>query len=108
MIGTGPVLVTGTRPRKVAVISSLREFTHNGAVNSEKMSLRGSRSHRCRWSTCRAMVCDAVLMIASLVYRAVRGLLSLPELLFRREASVEAEVLVLRLPLPNTSSMQVG
>ncbi|WP_223281490.1 hypothetical protein [Streptomyces antnestii] len=35
-------------------------------------------------------------MIVSLVYRAVRGLLSLPELLLRREASVAAEVLVLR------------
>jgi putative transposase len=35
-------------------------------------------------------------MIVSLVYRAVRGLLALPELLLRREASVEAEVLVLR------------
>ena len=35
-------------------------------------------------------------MIVSLVYRAVRGLLSLPELLLRREASVEAEVLVPR------------
>jgi len=35
-------------------------------------------------------------VIVSLVYRAVRGLLSLPELLLRREASVEAEVLVLR------------
>ncbi len=35
-------------------------------------------------------------MIVSLVYRAVRGLLSLPELLLRREASVEAELLVLR------------
>jgi len=34
--------------------------------------------------------------IVSLAYRAVRGLLSLPELLLRREASVEAEVLVLR------------
>jgi hypothetical protein len=32
------------------------------------------------------MLCEAV----SLVYRAVRGLLSLPELLLRREASVEA------------------
>ena len=42
------------------------------------------------------MLCDAVTMIVSLVYRAVRGLLSLPELLLRREASVEAEVLVLR------------
>ena len=35
-------------------------------------------------------------MIVSLVYRTVRGLLSLPELLRRREASVEAELLVLR------------
>ncbi|WP_406102446.1 hypothetical protein [Streptomyces sp. NBC_01003] len=35
-------------------------------------------------------------MIVSLVYRAVRGLLSPAELLLRREASVEAEVLVLR------------
>ncbi|MFE6895379.1 hypothetical protein ACFVFJ_00755 [Streptomyces sp. NPDC057717] len=35
-------------------------------------------------------------MIVSLVYRAVRGLLSLPKLLLRREASVAAEVLVLR------------
>jgi putative transposase len=42
------------------------------------------------------MLCEAVSMIVSLVYRAVRGLLSLPELLLRREASVEAEVLVLR------------
>ena len=44
----------------------------------------------------RAMLCEAVSMIVSLVYRAVRGLLSLPELLLRQEASVEAEVLVLR------------
>jgi len=35
-------------------------------------------------------------VIVSLVYRAVRGLLALPELLLRQEASVEAEVLVLR------------
>ncbi|QMU80515.1 transposase family protein [Streptacidiphilus sp. PB12-B1b] len=35
-------------------------------------------------------------MIVSLVYRAVRGLLSLSELLLQREASVEAEVLGLR------------
>ncbi|MEY9969412.1 hypothetical protein ABIA33_007500 [Streptacidiphilus sp. MAP12-16] len=35
-------------------------------------------------------------MIVSLVYRTVLGLLSLPELLLRREASVEAELLVLR------------
>jgi len=27
-----------TRPRQVVVIGSLREFTHNGAVNPEKMS----------------------------------------------------------------------
>lgn len=53
-------------------------------------------SHRCRWGTCGSIVCDAVAMIVSLVYRAVRGLLSLPELLLRREASVAAEVLVLR------------
>jgi transposase InsO family protein len=42
------------------------------------------------------MVCDAVVMIVSLAYRAVRGLLSLPKLLLQREASMEAEVLVLR------------
>jgi putative transposase len=42
------------------------------------------------------MIWNAVVMIVSLVYRTVRGLLSLPELLLRREASVEAEVLVLR------------
>ncbi len=35
-------------------------------------------------------------MIVSLVYRAARGLPPLPELLLRREASVEAEVLVPR------------
>ncbi|WP_370088266.1 integrase core domain-containing protein [Streptacidiphilus sp. MAP12-16] len=35
-------------------------------------------------------------MIVSLVYRAVRGLLSLPEVLLQRKPSVEAEVLILR------------
>ncbi|MER7684941.1 Shedu anti-phage system protein SduA domain-containing protein [Streptomyces sp. NPDC097610] len=34
---TGTELST-TRPRQVVVIGSLREFTHNGAVNPEKMS----------------------------------------------------------------------
>ena len=33
-------------------------------------------------------------MIVSLVYRTVRGLLSLPKLLLRREAPMEAEALV--------------
>lgn len=45
---------------------------------------------------CGSIVCDAEAMIVSLVCRAVRVPLSLPELLLRREASVEAEVLVLR------------
>jgi hypothetical protein len=35
------------------------------------------------------MVCDAVVMIVSLAYRTVRGLLSLPKLLLQREASME-------------------
>jgi hypothetical protein len=34
---TGVELST-TRPRQVVVIGSLREFTHNGAVNPEKIS----------------------------------------------------------------------
>jgi hypothetical protein len=34
---TGVALST-TRPRQVLVIGSLREFTHNGAVNGEKIS----------------------------------------------------------------------
>ena len=32
------VELSTTRPRQVVVIGSLREFTHNGAVNPEKIS----------------------------------------------------------------------